>query len=255
MSVIALVIPARLGSTRLPEKALADIEGQPMVVRVAQRAALVKGVSQILVATDSTKIQAAVQKAGFQAIMTDASLKSGTDRVAVAAAQLKADIIVNVQGDEPLISPKAIEAAMASVASGKTKMGSVMAPFTSLAEYNEPSNVKCIVDKNGHAIYFSRYAIPYAVKQYSEERLKADCAAGHLGRHLGIYAFTREFLLEFSKLKPVFLEEQESLEQLRALYHGIKIGMGRVECATQSVDTAEDLEKVRKLYREGKIDG
>jgi 3-deoxy-manno-octulosonate cytidylyltransferase (CMP-KDO synthetase) len=255
MSDIALVIPARLGSTRLAEKALADINGQPMVVRVAQRASLVKGTKEILVATDSEKIKQAVEKAGFRAVMTDPELKSGTDRVAVVAAQLKVDIVVNLQGDEPLVQPQAIEAAMEAVLAGRTKMGSVMAPFTSLEEYLAPSNVKCITDKFKNAIYFSRHPIPYAVKQYTESQLQVDCAAGHLGRHLGIYAFTREFLLEFSKLEPTFLEIQESLEQLRALYHGIKIGMGRVERATQSVDTAEDLEFVRKIYREGKING
>lgn len=255
MSDVALVIPARLGSTRLPEKALADINGQPMVVRVAQRAALVKGVGEIIVATDSEKILNAVKKAGFRAEMTSPDLKSGTDRIAVIAANLKQKIIINLQGDEPLVSPKAVEAAMASVLSGRTRLGSVMAPFLSLDDYKNPSHVKCITDKNGDAIYFSRHPIPYAVKQMDEAGMRAACAAGHLGKHLGIYAFTREFLLEFSKLKPVFLEEQESLEQLRALYHGVKIGMGRVERATQSVDTPEDLEVVRKIYKEGNIDG
>lgn len=252
MSNVALVIPARLGSTRLAEKALADIEGQPMVVRVAQRASLAKNIDQILVATDSPKIVEAVKRAGFDAELTPPELKSGTDRVAFVAKNLKHKYIVNLQGDEPLVDPLAIEAALAPVRNGECAMGSLMAPFRTLEEFKSTSIVKCVTNKNGIAIYFSRHPIPFAVKQYDQNQLEKDCAAGHLGRHIGIYAFTREFLLEFSKLNPCALEERESLEQLRALYYGHKIGMGRVAEAFQGVDTAEDLELVRKVYREGK---
>lgn len=248
MSSIAMVIPARLGSTRLSRKALADIHGIPMVVRVARQAALVKdlvpGVDRVIVATDAEEIKAVVEKAGFEAAMTPSELASGTDRVAYVAKNLSHDFIVNVQGDEPLIRPETIAAALEGVRAGKAPMGSVMTTFASAAEMQEPSQVKVITDKNGFAIYFSRHPIPYRMKPVNEAELLAE---RRLCKHMGIYAYTRSFLQEFTRLEPCFLEKWESLEQLRALYHGAKIHMGFSQHGSQSVDTAEDLEKVRKL--------
>lgn len=246
MSSIALVIPARLGSTRLARKALADIEGQPMVVRVAEQASRVRGLQAIIVATDSEEISQAVKKAGFEARMTPESLRSGTDRVAFIAKDLKADIIVNLQGDEPVVPPLAVEAAIEPVKSGRAPMGSVFTRFANKEEFLQPSCVKVLTDKNQNAIYFSRHAIPFPQNPVDDQALLSH---PNIGKHLGIYAFQRKFLLDFTGLEPSFIEQAESLEQLRALYHGFKIGMGFSAEGSQSVDTAEDLEKARAIFR------
>ncbi len=247
MSSTAIVIPARMGSTRLPQKAMADIHGKPMCVRVAERAALVKNVSDIIVATDHEVIKAAVEQAGFKAVMTPPELKSGTDRVAHVARNLKHEFIVNLQGDEPVVPPEAIQAAMEPVLRGETLMGSVMTPFRSAKDFENPACVKVLTDHKNHAIYFSRHAIPYRQNPTDLNELLRE---PHLGKHMGIYVYTRKFLLEFAELPPTFLEKAESLEQLRALYNGVKIGMGTTDRDSQSVDTAEDLEKARKIFKE-----
>jgi 3-deoxy-manno-octulosonate cytidylyltransferase (CMP-KDO synthetase) len=247
MSKVALVIPARLGSTRLFRKALADIEGQPMVVRVAERAARVRGVSRILVATDSEEISKAVKAAGFEAMITP-ELNSGTERVAFAAKSLSEEVIVNLQGDEPVMNPLAVEAAMDPVLKRGCLMGSAFTAFSSWDEVLEPSNVKVITDKNFDAIYFSRYAIPFRQNALSDDEILRDA---HFGKHLGIYVYQRKFLLEFPTWGQPVIERAESLEQLRALHNGVKIGMGRTAFGGQSVDTAADLEKARQLYRVG----
>jgi 3-deoxy-manno-octulosonate cytidylyltransferase (CMP-KDO synthetase) len=246
MSEVALVIPARLGSTRLARKALADIEGKPMVVRVAEQAAKVRGVAKILVATDSPEILEIVKKSGFEAVMTPESLRSGTERVAFVAKNLKEKIIINLQGDEPVIHPLVVEAAMDPVIKGGRKMGSAFTKFTSAEEIASPSCVKVLVDASGDAIYFSRYAIPYR-----QNPLPDSDFLDHpfYGKHLGVYVYEREFLLGFPSMESPLIEQAESLEQLRALFHGVKIGMGKTAFGSQSVDTAEDLEKARSIFR------
>lgn len=247
MSNVALIIPARLGSTRLARKALADIEGQPMVVRVAQQASKVRGVSRIYVATDSDEIVQAAKSAGFEAILTPEELKSGTDRVAYVAKNLSEKFIINLQGDEPVCPPEAVEAAMEPVILRGALMGSVMTPFHDIQELKDPSNVKVITDKDRNAIYFSRHAIPFRQNPITDEEL---LRSEHFGKHLGIYVYQKDFLLQFSKWEPALIERSESLEQLRALYRGVKIGMGISQRGSQSVDTQSDLEKARKIFRE-----
>lgn len=249
MSDVALVIPARLGSTRLSRKALADIEGQPMVVRTAQAASALRGLSRILVATDSEEIVKAVEKAGFEARMTPEELRSGTERVAYVARDLKEDVIVNVQGDEPVISPRAVEAAMDPVLKNWRRMGSAYTHFHTIEEIMQPSNVKVLVNSLGDAIYFSRYAIPFRQGAISDQELLNDPS---FGKHLGIYVYQRDFLLEFSQWESPVIERAESLEQLRVLHRGERLGMGRTAFASVSVDTPEDLERVRALFRDGK---
>ncbi|HEY8278877.1 MAG TPA: 3-deoxy-manno-octulosonate cytidylyltransferase [Bdellovibrionota bacterium] len=249
MSKVALVIPARLGSTRLARKALADIEGQPMVVRVAERAAKARNVSRILVATDSEEIVNLVKKAGFEARMTPESLNSGTERVAYVAKELSEEVIVNLQGDEPVMHPLCIEAALEPVLKRNCRMGSAYTPFKSWREVQSPACVKVIVDKEGDAIFFSRYAIPYRQNPLSDDEIVKD---PHFGKHLGIYVYRRDFLLTYPSLEVPMIERSESLEQLRALHHGVKIGMGRTNYGSQSVDTAEDLELARSIFREQK---
>jgi 3-deoxy-manno-octulosonate cytidylyltransferase (CMP-KDO synthetase) len=252
MSKVALIIPARLGSTRLSRKALADIEGQPMVVRVAERASKVRGVSRVLIATDSDEIVTALKQAGFEARMTPSELRSGTERVAYVAKDLTEEVIVNVQGDEPVIAPQAIEAAMDPVLKRGARMGSAYTPFKEWDEVLQPSNVKVLVDANGDAIYFSRYAVPFRQNALADDEILKD---PFFGKHLGIYVYRRDFLLEFPTWEQPVIERAESLEQLRALHHGVKIGMGRTHFGGQSVDTAEDLEKVREIYRRGELNG
>lgn len=246
MSKVALVIPARMGSTRLARKALADIEGQPMVVRVAEQAAKVRGVTRVLVATDSGEILAAVNKAGFEARLTPESLASGTERVAFVARDLSEDIVINLQGDEPVMNPLSVEVALEPVLRGGRLMGSAYTFFRSWEEVEQPGNVKVLVDKNGDAVMFSRYPIPYRQNQIPDSDVMKDPS---FGKHLGIYVYERKFLLTYGSLEVPLMERCESLEQLRALHNGVKIGMGRTNFASQSVDTAEDLEKARIAFR------
>lgn len=252
MSKVALVIPARMGSTRLQRKALAEIEGQPMVVRVAERGAKVRGVSRVIVATDSKEIVQACKRAGVEARMTPESLASGTERVAFVAKDLSEDVIVNLQGDEPVIHPLSIEAAMDPVLKRGSLMGSAYTSFASWNEVTMPQNVKVIVDKNGDALYFSRYAIPYRQNALSDDLILKDPS---FGKHMGIYVYERQFLLRYGSLEVPVIEKAESLEQLRALHAGVKIGMGRTNYGSQSVDTADDLEAARRVFREqaGKV--
>jgi 3-deoxy-manno-octulosonate cytidylyltransferase (CMP-KDO synthetase) len=247
MSKVALVIPARMGSTRLQRKALADIDGQPMVVRVAERGAKVRGVTRVIVATDSAEIVKAAEKAGFEARLTPEALASGTERVAFVAKDLSEDVIVNLQGDEPVMHPLSIEAALEPVLKRGSLMGSAYTPFQSVADLALPQNVKVVVDKNGDAIYFSRYAIPFRQNALSDEAILKD---PFFGKHMGIYVYARDFLLRYKDLEVPTIEKAESLEQLRALHAGVKIGMGRTNYGSQSVDTADDLELARKLFRE-----
>jgi len=249
MSKVALVIPARMGSTRLAGKALADIEGQPMVVRVAEQAAKVKGVTRVLVATDSDLILEAVQKAGFEARLTPQSLPSGSERVAFVARELTEEIVINLQGDEPVMNPRSVEVALEPVLRGGRLMGSAYTYFRSWDEVQQPGNVKVLVDKNGDAVMFSRYPIPYRQNPVPDSDLMKD---PHFGKHLGIYVYERQFLLTYGLLEVPLMERCESLEQLRALHNGVKIGMGRTNFASQSVDTAEDLEKARIAFRSGR---
>jgi 3-deoxy-manno-octulosonate cytidylyltransferase (CMP-KDO synthetase) len=247
MSKVALVIPARMGSTRLARKALADIEGQPMVVRVCERASKVRGIARVLVATDSEEIASLVKKAGFEAAMTPESCASGTERVAFVAKGLSEDVIVNLQGDEPVMNPLSVEAAMEPVLKLGRKMGSAFTSFKSFEEVMSPSNVKVVVDASGDAIYFSRYAIPFRQNALADAEILRD---KKFGKHLGIYVYQRELLLSYAGLAVPLIERAESLEQLRALHHGVKIGMGFTNFSSQAVDTAEDLELARKAFRE-----
>ncbi len=184
MSEVALVIPARLGSTRLARKALAEIEGAPMVVRVAQQAQKVRGVARIIVATDSDEILQVVKKAGFEAHMTPESLRSGTERVAYVAKDLTESVIINLQGDEPVIHPYVVEAAMEPVLKRGRVMGSAFTKFADSQEIQSASCVKVLVDAQGDAIYFSRYGIPYRQNPIDDRELLDH---PNYGKHLGVY--------------------------------------------------------------------
>ena len=252
-----VLIPARLSSTRLPGKPLADIAGLPMVVRVAQRAA-VAGAARCVVAADDESIVAACAEHGVQAILTRKDHPRGSDRLAEACAQLGLsgdDVVVNVQGDEPLIDPKLIEAvAQLLLARPEASMGTAAHPIESLTDYRNPNVVKVVCDAKGLASYFSRAPIPFS-RDHGDEAWWQTAApkAGHTGftplRHIGIYSYKAGFLREFPQLAPAPTEAMEQLEQLRALWHGHRIAVHITPDAPGAgVDTPEDLERVRAVF-------
>ncbi len=244
-----VVIPARMRSTRLPGKMLADIGGKPLVAWVAQRAAA-SGADEVVVATDHPDIAAAVTAHGFRVCATSPAHETGTDRLAEAVALLGLapdEIVVNVQGDEPLIDPRLVRQVAAELAA---RPGAAIAtaahPITQAAAFFDPNVVKVVIDAGGYAQYFSRAPIPYARDAFarSRETLPEGLPAF---RHIGIYAYRVAFLREYASLAPTAVERFEALEQLRALAHGRRIGValwnGPMEAG---VDTPEDLERVRK---------
>ena len=237
-----VIIPARLASTRLPNKPLADIGGLPMVVRVAQQARLSQA-AQVVVAADDASIVQACAAHGVQAILTRVDHLSGSDRLAEAVAALGlADetIVVNVQGDEPLIEPALINAVAHTLAEApEATMASAACAITRSEELHNPNAVKVVLAKNGHALYFSRSLLPYP-------RETAIAAAHPALRHIGIYAYRAGFITQFTQLEAAPLERIESLEQLRALWHGYAIAMHiSASEPAAGVDTPEDLERVR----------
>lgn len=260
MSAIASVdfvalIPARLASTRLPDKPLADIGGRPMVVRVAEQAAA-SGARLVAVATDSERIAQATREAGFTAILTRADHASGTDRLAEAASLLglaDTDIVVNVQGDEPLIPPPLIAAVAHALAHvcGCT-MATAAHPITSEEDWLNPNVVKVVGDAAGRALYFSRAPIPFERDRSATKGLGLSerlTAAGLPLRHVGLYAYRTAFLREFPTLAPAPIETLESLEQLRAMWHGHRIALHIAQSAPPAgVDTPADLERARTLW-------
>ena len=257
MPAFFAVIPARHASTRLPGKPLADIHGKPMVVRVAERAAA-SGAAGVWVATDHEGVAAAVLAAGFAAVMTSPACASGSDRLAEVADRLgwpDDAVVVNVQGDEPLIDPALIQAtAMALFAHPDAAMSTVCHRIDDAAEAFNPNVVKVVTDKDGYALYFSRAPIPWARDAWAGGAAPALPAGLPIARHIGLYAYRVGFLKAYPTLPRPAIEEFESLEQLRALWHGhriIVIAAGRA--SPPGVDTAEDLEKVRALFRAGAL--
>lgn len=250
MAGFKVVIPARYASSRLPGKPLLDIAGKPMVVRVAERAAM-SGAEEICIATDHAGIAEALAKQGFAAIMTREDHPSGTDRIAEVVQQrgwADDDIIVNVQGDEPLIDPALIrEVADNLAAHPRAAMATACHPIHDKAAIFNPNIVKVVADKHGYALYFSRAPIPYARDAYA---VGGDAPAGlDVQRHIGIYAYRAGFLKTYSQLAPASIETFESLEQLRVLWHGYRISVAVTEHAPAAgVDTPEDLERVRAIF-------
>jgi 3-deoxy-manno-octulosonate cytidylyltransferase (CMP-KDO synthetase) len=232
---LAAIIPARYAAQRLPGKPLADIGGVPMVVRVARIAASAAGVDEVAVATDDARIAAAARGAGFRALMTSADCRNGTERVAQAALELPADGYLNVQGDEPLLDPKAIEALASLVRAGHA-MSTLARPLLPGEDAGEPSLVKVVLGEDGRALYFSRSLIPYPRNPGQVQPLV----------HIGLYGFSRDWLQAFAKLPETALERAEGLEQLRALAHGQSIQVGLGYWHSIAVDTPADLEKVRR---------
>ena len=244
-----VLIPARLGSTRLPNKPLADIAGAPMVVRVAQRASLSQA-SRVIVAADDERIVQACQAHGISAVLTDVDHPSGSDRLAQACARLALPpetLVVNVQGDEPLMDPHLVNAVAATLAARPDcVMASAAHPIAQAAEFHNPNVVKVVCDRQDTALYFSRATIPF----WRDAPVGAAVLPSPAPlRHVGIYAYRSHFLQTFPALAAAPMEQVESLEQLRVLWHGYRIAMHITPHAPgPGVDTHQDLERARALW-------
>jgi 3-deoxy-manno-octulosonate cytidylyltransferase (CMP-KDO synthetase) len=244
-SNVVAIIPARYESTRLPGKALAVIDGKPMIQHVYERTRAIDGVGRTMVATDDDRIAATVRSFGGEVAMTSPRHPSGTDRIAEVARHLDAEVVVNVQGDLPFLQARMLEVAVRMVESdADLPMATLKAPIRERAEFENPNVVKVVTRSNGDALYFSRSPIPF---------WRGDNEDGVLGyRHIGLYVFRRDFLLQFAAMPPTRLEQAEKLEQLRALERGFRIGVTEtVDDAGIEVDTPQDLERARSYAASG----
>jgi 3-deoxy-manno-octulosonate cytidylyltransferase (CMP-KDO synthetase) len=234
----AALIPARYASTRFPGKALAKIKGKAMIVRVYQAVEKCEMIDQVYVATDDLRIKNAVETAGGKVIMTSARHQSGTDRIAEAAAEIEADLIVNIQGDEPLIKAESIARAVEPFTKEDQLKMSTLKREISADEAANPDLVKVITDKDDYAVYFSRSPIPFYRNASVDEQIYYQ--------HIGLYVYRRDFLLQYAEMEQTFLEKAESLEQLRALENGFKIKVLETDARLIGVDRREDIELVEK---------
>ncbi len=245
-TTVAGMIPARYGSTRLPGKALAPILGKSMIQRVYERCAQTEVLDRVYVATDDERIVRAVEGFGGKAIMTSTDHASGTDRLAEAVQSVDADVVVNIQGDQPFIDPVMIEEATRPLLDDPSlEMATLMHPISKPEDLADPGVVKVVVDRAGLALYFSRSLIPYPHKDVPHS----------VYEHVGLYVYRRGFLLEVAGLAPTLLEQVESLEQLRWMEHGHRIRVVETRCADNafsgfSVDTPEDLARAEAMLRE-----
>ena len=253
MSVVA-VIPARYGSTRLPGKPLADIGGKPMIQHVYESTSKAPGLERVLVATDDRRIEQTVKSFGGEVMMTSRRHTSGTDRLAEVARKIKADWLVNVQGDLPFVHAETIARAVGPMRRNPAvPMGTVCTPIYDAEEWRNPNIVKVLTDRAGFALYFSRAPIPY-VRQGTlqpfgtQKRVRAGRRLWGY-RHLGLYVYKRDFLLRFARLRPTALERLESLEQLRALENGYRIYVAEVDERSIEVDTPADLKKAARYVK------
>jgi 3-deoxy-manno-octulosonate cytidylyltransferase (CMP-KDO synthetase) len=238
-----VVIPARYGSTRLPGKPLVTLAGKAMIQRVYERARMARRADRVIVATDDDRIVKAVETFGGEARMTRPDHRTGTERVAEVAAHVEGEVFVNVQGDEPLLDPGAIDAAVnALLEEPAASVATVATPIKTPADIMDPNVVKTVLDFDGNALYFSRAPIPWVRDTAGKVQIR------HL-KHLGLYAFRRDALLEYPTLPQGDLERAEQLEQLRWLENGWKIRVAEVEHDAVSVDVPEDVARVEKLLQ------
>jgi 3-deoxy-manno-octulosonate cytidylyltransferase (CMP-KDO synthetase) len=240
---VVVVIPARYGSTRLPGKPLVSLNGQPMIQRVYARAKSARRVDRVIVATDDDRIVKAVNSFGGEARMTRADHRTGTERVAEVAAHVEGDVFVNVQGDEPLLDPAAVDTAVAALLEDPgAAVATVATPIKIPGDIMDPNVVKVVLDFDDNALYFSRAPIPWVRDTGNTIQVR------HL-KHLGLYVFQREALLEYPTLPQGELERIEQLEQLRWMENGTKIRVAEVEHDAISVDVPEDVARVEKLLQ------
>jgi 3-deoxy-manno-octulosonate cytidylyltransferase (CMP-KDO synthetase) len=230
------IIPARFHSQRFPGKPLALIQGKPMIERVFERALTAKFLEQIIVATDDERIAKAAQKVGADVQMTSPHHNSGTERVAEVANIVKTPLIINIQGDEPLVKGQMIDALVLALQDEFIPLASLMAKVQDLNLLRDNNTVKVVIDKDSFALYFSRSPLPFQASDYFYQ-------------HIGIYGYQRDFLLKFIRLGPSRLEKTESLEQLRALEHGYRIKMIETQSPTLSVDTPSDIIRLEEFLK------
>jgi 3-deoxy-manno-octulosonate cytidylyltransferase (CMP-KDO synthetase) len=238
VAVIA-IIPARYDSSRLPGKALAEIAGVPMIVRVWRQARRANSIGRVIVATDDERIARVVRAAGGEAEMTASTHQSGTDRIAEVAERIPAEIYLNVQGDQPFVAPADLDALAAPmIADPALAMATLATPISDEEEWYNPNKVKVLCDARGDALYFSRSPIPYA---------RDGGIPAIARRHIGVYAYRRDFLMAFAALEPGVLEQIEKLEQLRALERGYRIRVVAAVAPSLEVDTPADLERANQV--------
>jgi 3-deoxy-manno-octulosonate cytidylyltransferase (CMP-KDO synthetase) len=248
------VIPARYGSSRLPGKPLVELQGKPLLYHVYHRSSQAKTLDEVWIATDDQRILEAAKGFGANVIMTSGDHRSGTDRIAEAVAEISAQFVVNIQGDEPLMDPFAIDDAVRLLQEdAEAEMSTLKTPIHELEDLWNPNVVKVVTDERGYAMYFSRTPIPYPrLKEMPGNSLpevlqKHPRQLKYFFRHIGLYAYRREFLMRYTKWEPSPLEVLEDLEQLRAMEHGAKIKVGTTPAAPMGIDTPEDLERIRRM--------
>jgi len=251
---VVAIIPARYASTRLPGKPLLEIAGKPMILHVVERALAARSVARVLVATDDERVAEAVRGAGREAVLTRADHRSGSDRLAEAAANVDAEIVVNLQGDEPFVSPLTIERAVAALISDEAaQVSTACEEIESADDVLNPGVVKVVTDERGYALYFSRSPVPFprdaALHHGSLQAALANDPTLLKGfrKHTGLYVYRRAFLLEYARWPQTPLERAESLEQLRILERGARIKVVEAASSSIGVDTPEDLARVRAM--------
>lgn len=238
-----IIIPARLNSTRLPNKVILDLNGKPVIQRTFEACCLSLECDEVYIAVDDSMVEAICKKFTDKVIMTNTNHQSGTSRIVEAFKTINADIVVNVQGDEPFINPATIDALIKSLKDNPDSLlASAYSSIHTKDELENPNVVKVITDIDSNAIYFSRYTIPYNRdnKETEPEKYK---------KHIGIYGYKKEFLINFNNLQPSFLEEMERLEQLRFLENGFTIRMIEVNTVERGIDTPEDIEWARSKFK------
>jgi len=236
------VIPARFASTRFPAKVLANIGGKPLVQHVWEKAVLCRELDEVLIACDNEKVLKTAQDFKARVVMTDPNCPSGSDRIAEAVKDLKVDIVVNIQGDEPFIDSRTIDALTVLLKQdAKTMIGTVIKEITDDVDFFDPNVVKCVVDDQGCALYFSRSPIPY-------HRNKNTSSGAKNYKHLGLYAYRKDFLMQYKDWPKGVLESTEELEQLRVLERGIKIKTTKTHLESIAVDTPQDLLKAQQWF-------
>jgi 3-deoxy-manno-octulosonate cytidylyltransferase (CMP-KDO synthetase) len=247
---IIAVIPARFESSRLPGKPLADIGGKPMIQWVVEAAKGASLISKVVIATDDERIFSCVGGFGGEAVLTPKELSSGTERAAYAAGDLDADIVVNIQGDEPFVRPKEIDdVARLLLDDEEAVMGTIVKKIIDSEALKNPNTVKVVVDRLGYAIYFSRSPIPFS---RDKERLEEWIENTNYYRHIGIYSYRKDFLLQIIEWTPTPLERVEKLEQLRVLEHGYRIKVAETDFESIDVNTQDDLTRARQKAEEEK---
>ncbi len=249
-----VIIPARWASTRFPGKPLAKIMDKPMIQWVVEQALKAENISRVIVATDDSRIYETVKNFGGEVVMTSAHHVSGSDRIAEVAESLNCDIVVNVQGDEPLIPPKNIDLVVRCLLENpEIPVGTLKTRITNVEDIWNPNIVKVVTSENGKALYFSRLPIPFHRDKWGNQSISQSISQGLdediiLYQHIGLYGFNRKFLLQFTQMEPSTIEKQENLEQLRILDNGFKIQVMETEEYSIGVDQVEDIIKIERVF-------